>query len=354
MLCIKHRFTLCLVVIMYLLLHTVETPAATPPAIFVDNVPVFNETVCYENNCFLVPTRMIAEELGARVSWDGEHVIVKNEKVNIEFRANRHEAIVNGEAIKLVVAPRFIDGRLFVPLRFICETLDTSVLYRENKIFLYTPQFTNQIDYNPRQFEYAGDRYVLNTDGKIYKNGEALPIDGQAWALLSVSRSGLVYSDYRVKYYNFDNQESIQLYYNTSFYGTNNGNPLFTDLGNFYYTDISEVKKVSDNRYERYYAIFVADIDGQNIKKVFVEDANYKPIQIMLHKGWLYYKNMAPVEKSYGVDYYSGAIYRVKIDGTGKQQLTDEGVWEYYLTNDGIYYRYKYSNDTEFLSFSEL
>ena len=340
MLCIKHRLTLCLVVIMYLLLYAVETPAATTPAIFVDNVPVFNATVCQENDCCLVPTRVIAEELGAIVSWDGERVIVKNENVNVEFQADRHEAIVNGEAVKLVVAPRFIDSRLFVPLRFICETLDTRVLYRDNKIFLYTPQFINPVDYNPRQIEYAGDQYVINEYGIIYKNGEALPIGSQTWGILSVSRSGFVYCDYRVQYYNFDSQESTQLYFNP----TVAYNPLFTDSGKFYYSDISE----SVDKYERYYAIYAVDIDNQNIEKVFVEDANYKPIQIRYYNGWIYYKNLAPVIKSYGVDYYSGAVYRVKIDGTGKQQLTNEGVWEYYLTKDGIYY------DTEFLSFDEL
>ena len=77
---------------------------------------------------------------------------------------------------------------------------------------------------------------------------------------------------------------------------------------------------------------------------------------MMLHDGWIYYINRTPVVQSYGIDYYAGALYRVRTDGTGRQRLTEEEhvSGNFSISNDGISYEYGSDAKKGFLRFADM
>lgn len=97
----------------------------------------------------LVPIRFIAETLGSEVDWMGESglVIIKKGNTRIVLKVGENWAVINISGIsdtrrefdtKAVIK----NGRVFVPLRFISETLNAKVewnsdtstvsIYKEN------------------------------------------------------------------------------------------------------------------------------------------------------------------------------------------------------------------------------
>ncbi|MCW1300751.1 MAG: copper amine oxidase N-terminal domain-containing protein [Candidatus Parvarchaeota archaeon] len=81
------------------------------------------------SNRTMVPVRFIAEAFGAKVSYDPTSKtvsIVLNEK-RITLKIGSNIAKVNDIEIKIDVSPVIIDGRTFVPLRFVSEILGAEV-----------------------------------------------------------------------------------------------------------------------------------------------------------------------------------------------------------------------------------
>jgi hypothetical protein len=82
-----------------------------------------------KNSRTLLPIRTLIESLGGTAEWDGvEH------KVTIELNGHsiilwigKDTAFVDGSTVKLEVAPEIINGRTYLPLRFIVENLGASV-----------------------------------------------------------------------------------------------------------------------------------------------------------------------------------------------------------------------------------
>ena len=78
---------------------------------------------------FLVPMRGIFEALGAEVGWDGETRTVTGVKgdISVKLTIDSAEAFVNEEAIELDVPATIVNGRTFVPTRFVSESLRADV-----------------------------------------------------------------------------------------------------------------------------------------------------------------------------------------------------------------------------------
>ena len=94
----------------------------------------------------MLPARFIAENLGAKVEWNGEKELVtitgKNlktgEDVTIVITINSDIAKVNGKEVKLD-SPVFVENdRTYTPIRFISENLGASVewIEKEQKVVI--------------------------------------------------------------------------------------------------------------------------------------------------------------------------------------------------------------------------
>ncbi len=351
-----------LLVCLILILPT-ETVYATNIPIFVDNVPAYSEvSPFYQNDTLLVPARLVSEELGATVDWQNEQISISCNDCNIVLYVGQNQADVNGTSQNLSAPPQIVQGRLFVPLRFIGESLGARVLYRDGKIFLYSTNYDGALHFMSGTIKYGDDVYFIESGtGHILKQGQSgkseLIIDDEALSLLAVSRSGLVYTNYRwVFYYNFATKKRIEFYQNNDCFPPY-AYSYYTDNGNFYCSGYAESKiapPVSNQKYsDSYYAIFSIDIDGANKKEIFVEELNCPIRDIKYRDGWIYYIADVSVKRDYGIDYAGGSVNRVRADGTGKQQLSGER-GSYYFTEDGVYCKWGYNAESRFWRFDEL
>ncbi|MDO5398866.1 MAG: stalk domain-containing protein [bacterium] len=93
-----------------------------------------NQAPIVENGRTLVPVRALSQTLGAKVEWDGESRCARISKGRdtIIIPADDTTAYINGEAARLDVPARILNGRTMVPLRFAAETFGLTVNWDEN------------------------------------------------------------------------------------------------------------------------------------------------------------------------------------------------------------------------------
>ena len=77
----------------------------------------------------LLPIRAVVESFGAYIVWDEseEKVTVYAGDVTMQFWINSTKAVVNNKTYTMDIAPILINGRTFMPLRFIAENMGLSV-----------------------------------------------------------------------------------------------------------------------------------------------------------------------------------------------------------------------------------
>lgn len=334
----------------------------TDIAFFVDNVPVSNEVLtCYSDDSLLVPIYLISKELGVSVDWNEKQVTIKGQDIDIILYMDKNEATVNGKKYNLSVPPQNIQSQLFVPLRFVAESLNARILYRDQKVFIYTSQYNDLFAYKVDNFNRNGIIFFLE-DGQVKEKQcssdriSILPITDKVDSLLAISNSGIVYTCCPdIMYYSFSTQKTTKLF---DIPGYAYRYTPFDSNGSFYFVDDAISKKgyhKSDDLFAEYYmAIFSVDIDGANKKEIFIADANYDFWNLQLYDDWIYYISLVPVVKSYGIDYYSGSLYRVHTDGTENQKLTEENINTFYITSDGIHYEYGSDAKEGFLRFADM
>ena len=83
------------------------------------------------NDRTMLPIRFIAEKLGAKVEWLGDTstVMISADGIEISLLIGENFATVNGEKIELD-SPSFVENdRTFLPLRFVSENLGAKVLW---------------------------------------------------------------------------------------------------------------------------------------------------------------------------------------------------------------------------------
>ena len=92
---------------------------------------VTQPTPFIENGRVLVPFRAIFEAVDAEVNWDEDlrKITAAKAQINLEMTLGSNTAYINGQPIVLDVAPQISEGRSFVPLRFVGETLGYAVSY---------------------------------------------------------------------------------------------------------------------------------------------------------------------------------------------------------------------------------
>ncbi|WP_129596098.1 copper amine oxidase N-terminal domain-containing protein [Anaerophilus nitritogenes] len=105
------------------------------------------------NNILLVPAKTICETLGFQLNWveESNNVIIKNNNHTITLKVKDHVAIVNNEKHTLQSAPILMNNTIYVPLRFICETMGLKVKYytrTEIDLFTWNPVVTIDQEFN--------------------------------------------------------------------------------------------------------------------------------------------------------------------------------------------------------------
>lgn len=100
-----------------------------------DEVLSFDTPPVILDGVTLVPLRFITEKLGMRLIYDDGKIIAYGENGLIELAVGSDEASVNGEIVKIDVSACIIDGRCFVPLRFLGERLGLAVSWNETTHF---------------------------------------------------------------------------------------------------------------------------------------------------------------------------------------------------------------------------
>ncbi len=95
---------------------------------------IFDVAPIIKDGRTLVPLRAIFEVLGAEVRWDEETETITGIRgsSSIVIQLNSSDALVNGEHKELEVPATAINGRTFVPTRFIAESLGTKVNWDGN------------------------------------------------------------------------------------------------------------------------------------------------------------------------------------------------------------------------------
>lgn len=93
-----------------------------------------------ENGRTLIPLRGLFEKAGLRVDWNGSNktATVTNGLTTIALKENSKQAQVNGKAVTLDVAAKTQNGRMYIPARFIAETVGFNVDYKSNTVNIKT------------------------------------------------------------------------------------------------------------------------------------------------------------------------------------------------------------------------
>lgn len=93
-----------------------------------------NQWPFIENGRTMVPLRAVFEVMNCNVSWDQakSSAIVKYEGTSISIAANSNTAYINGKATTLDVPAKLVNNRIMVPLRFISEAINKTVVWDHN------------------------------------------------------------------------------------------------------------------------------------------------------------------------------------------------------------------------------
>ncbi len=131
----------------------------------------------------IVPVRIIAEELGSKVTWDEKQrkVTVVKDETNIQLFIDKKNATAGGKSFQLEAAPTIIEGNTMLPVRFVSEQLGVKVSWdeRNQAVNLSTPE-KGKDDKTPSKTEKPGDKepgIVVGKPGD--KEPGTVPADGK-------------------------------------------------------------------------------------------------------------------------------------------------------------------------------
>ena len=100
-------------------------------ALFVNGTLVPDYQVIIKNDRALVPVRLISQELGVHVDWNEKTQVVslRKDQEQISLSINKEKALVNDKEVILDYPAILYNNITYVPLRFIAENLNATVIY---------------------------------------------------------------------------------------------------------------------------------------------------------------------------------------------------------------------------------
>ena len=144
---------ICIVLALTFVMTGVALAEDKPITVLIDGEKVeFDAQPKMVNDRVMVPLRAIFEKLDAKVLWDPlfERVFINyNENDEIIMYINEEVVFKNGIQVHLD-SPAFIsEGRTYVPLRFIAESLDQSVEWSDSNYTVYIVPKDKAMQYVP-------------------------------------------------------------------------------------------------------------------------------------------------------------------------------------------------------------
>lgn len=128
----KKMIVFCLMLCFLKMQIPVEASAAKVLSVSV-NGQVLNLSVppIVEGKEVLLPAKELIEALGGTYFWVSSSKIlaIKKDNLKIGLPLNTNTAILNGETVTLKAAPKLIKNRMYVPAKFVCESLGASYVY---------------------------------------------------------------------------------------------------------------------------------------------------------------------------------------------------------------------------------
>lgn len=127
---------------LFLLLLPKEIHAVNSIQLFLNGKQLITEVAPrIINDNTVVPVRVIAEQLGAKVLWNesARKVKVQQGNTTINLQIDNPDVEVNGSKAKLEVPPTIVEGNTLLPLRFVSEHLGVKVSWDEltRSVFLF-------------------------------------------------------------------------------------------------------------------------------------------------------------------------------------------------------------------------
>ncbi|WP_213650672.1 copper amine oxidase N-terminal domain-containing protein [Paenibacillus sp. J23TS9] len=124
-----------------------------------------------KNNRTMVPLRFISENLGAEVNWSGSKVTLAKNDMRVILKLKSKTAEKNGKPAILDATPYIKNNHIMVPLRFIAETFDCSVEFRNSTVSVEPAPFVlDGVKVKALQYEvyYTMGSIVEQMNGSAY------------------------------------------------------------------------------------------------------------------------------------------------------------------------------------------
>lgn len=169
---------LCLTLTLSFLSAGICLAEEEPIKVIIDGEQVeFDAQPVMKNDRVMVPVRKVFEKLSAEVLWDPffERVIINyNESDQIVMYIHDEAVFKNGIQMKVDAAPFISEGRTYVPLRFISESLDMSVEWSDAKQTVYIVPLEKGMKYIP-----FGEFLTIPSPYSVNRNYETLEYENK-------------------------------------------------------------------------------------------------------------------------------------------------------------------------------
>jgi hypothetical protein len=176
-----------------------------------------------EKGTTMVPVRGVFEELGATLEWDGktETVTAKRFDAHIELTVGKLVARVNGEINTLPKAPVNINGRVYIPLRFVSEALGAQVGWEQKT---HTVSINSDILTARFHFDTGNSLAPDDIENRIVQFELATLLDAtfeDAWKQLAILYSSN--QDYEKTVYAYQQVNDVRIFNSLGWAAYNNG-----------------------------------------------------------------------------------------------------------------------------------
>lgn len=242
--------------------------AVSTPMVILDGKELaFDVPPVIENGRTLVPMRAIFEALGAQLYWDNDTQTASafKGKIAVAVQVGNNYANKNNSPVKLDVAPKIVNERTLIPLRFVSEALGCDVKWDEetmtititssasvqtnNKIIgfwadsAYSGSLVNPITGFVVGTSYSGQWYKFNDDGTF-----TYSIAGSGTIITGLV---IVNGKYKIEGNKIIFSECTETFYKNFSVSEKKDNPSTMDPEQFQYNSEDDTLKIGNWRFYR-------------------------------------------------------------------------------------------------------